>query len=130
MILISFASSSPSKVSWRSFFNLARSRCSFYRCYIFLLNVRRRSFLLKRSIKKKNTCHSIAIDELNQKKNGEMEKVKKGKLENNVNVVLNSNKEQYLLDKLDEIGKDIIRIILVLLHLYFIQKQSYGGVLF
>ena len=36
-------------------------------------------------------------------KKGEMEKVKKGKLENNVNVVFNSNKEQYFLDKLDEI---------------------------
>ena len=46
----------------------------------------------------------MAIGKYNQMKKGEMEKVKKGKLENNVNVVFNSNKEQYFLDKLDEIG--------------------------
>ena len=46
----------------------------------------------------------MAIGKHNQMKKGEMEKVKKGKLENNVNVVFYSNKEQYFLDKLDEIG--------------------------
>ena len=33
-----------------------------------------------------------------------MEKAKKGKLENNVNVVFNSNEEKHLITKLDEVG--------------------------
>ena len=33
-----------------------------------------------------------------------MEKAKKGKLENNVNVVFNSNEEKHLPTKLDEMG--------------------------
>ena len=35
-----FASSSPLKLSWHSSFNSARSACSFYWCYIFVLNIR------------------------------------------------------------------------------------------
>ena len=35
---------------------------------------------------------------------GKWKKLKKGKLGNNVNNVFNSNEEQYLLDKLDEMG--------------------------
>ena len=35
MILIYSPSSSPSKFSWQSSFNLARSTCSFYSCYTF-----------------------------------------------------------------------------------------------
>ena len=35
MIFTYYASSSPSKFSWDSSFNLARSTCSFYWCYIF-----------------------------------------------------------------------------------------------
>ena len=35
---------------------------------------------------------------------GKWKKLKKGKLENNVNVDLNSNEEKHLLTKLDEMG--------------------------
>ena len=35
---------------------------------------------------------------------GKWKKLEKGKFENHVNVVFNSNKEQYLLDKLDKMG--------------------------
>ena len=35
---------------------------------------------------------------------GKWKKLKKRELRNSVNVVFNSNKEQYLFDKLDEMG--------------------------
>ena len=35
---------------------------------------------------------------------GKWKKLKKGKLENNLNVVFNSNKEKHLLTKLDGMG--------------------------
>ena len=59
-----FASSSTLKSSWHSSFNLVRSTCSFYWCYIFPLNIR----VLKLSIQKGKQCYSIAIVEHNKKK--------------------------------------------------------------
>ena len=57
MIFTFFAFGSPLNFSWHSSFNLARSTCSFYWCYIFLLNIRD----LKISIKEEKHMHSIAI---------------------------------------------------------------------
>ena len=48
------------------------------------------------------TCDSTAIGE--HIKEGKWKKLKRGKLENNVNVVFNSNEEKHLLTKLDEMG--------------------------
>ena len=56
------------------------------------------------SAKGKNTCHPIAIGEQTRTKMRKWKKSKRGKLENNVNVVFNSNKDQHLFDKLDEMG--------------------------
>ena len=59
MILTYFTSSSPSKFSWHSFFNLARSKCSFYWCYIFSLMI----FFTKNINTEGKTCYSKAIGE-------------------------------------------------------------------
>ena len=61
MIFTYFPSSSPSKFSWHSSFNLARSTCSFYWCYIF-------SFVIiftenLNTERRKNIFYSIAIGE-------------------------------------------------------------------
>ena len=59
MIFAYFASSSPSKFSWHSSFNLARSMCSFYWCYIFSFVI----FFTKNINTEGKTCYSIAIGE-------------------------------------------------------------------
>ena len=47
----------------------------------------------------------MAIGEhISERKMGKWEKLKRRKLENNVNVVFNRNEENHLLTKLDEMG--------------------------
>ena len=53
----------------------------------------------------KNTCGSTAIGEhIRRRKMGKWKKLKRGKLENNINIVFNSNEEKHWLTKLDEMG--------------------------
>ena len=62
-------------------------------------------FYQKYQYRKKSTCDSTAIGEhIRRRKIGKWKKLKRGKLENNVNVVFNSNEEKHLLTKLDEMG--------------------------
>ena len=60
MSFIYFASSSPSKFAWHSFFNLARSTCSFYWCYIFSFVI---IFTKNIKYRRENTCYPIAVAE-------------------------------------------------------------------
>ena len=59
LILTYFTSSSPSKFSWRSSSHLARSKCSFYLCYIFSLVI----IFTKKINTEGRTRFSIAIGE-------------------------------------------------------------------
>ena len=73
VIFTYFFSSSPLRFLWHISFNLARSTCSFYWCYIFSFEY---SWSKNVNTEEKSTYHSIDIGKQNK------EKI----LENNVNV--------------------------------------------